>query len=602
MATLIPARGSCVGRMTSGEKQLAECLEQKLDDNYLLWYDVPIGPKQLRPDFIVLHPSRGLLILEVKDIKLSTLRSVDRETWHIHDSNADCVKAIDSPFSQARNYAHAVTAALSKDRQLIQPDGPRQGRLSFAWSYGVVLTHITRKQFNDAQMDQALEPQRVICKDEMQEAVDGEAFQSRLWDMFPYARYVTLSLPQIERIRWILFPQIRIGDQASLFDCDDDASEEVPDLLRVMDLQQEQLARSLGDGHRVIHGVAGSGKTMILSYRAEYLACAFQAGKPILVLCFNRALATKLAAAMRSKGLEERVHCRTFHGWCSQQLQHYGQAVPATDLARKDVFADQVQRVIRGVELGHIPAGQYMSVLIDEGHDFEPEWLKLVVQMVDPTTKSLLLLYDDAQSIYQKRRKGFSLKSVGIEAVGRGRTTIMRINYRNTRQVLGTARAIAQDLLTPQIASGDGVPLVVPISCGRDGPPPMVIDLPSPRQQAERVADALALCRNQGHGWGDMAVLYLDASDRYCVMQALKQRRMPHNEGFFVGADKIHVMAAKVSKGLEFPVVALLGGVARHVLDGDAAQDERRVLYVAATRATHQLIHALRQPFAESIR
>ena len=41
---------------------------------------------------------------------------------------------------------------------------------------------------------------------------------------------------------------------------------------RVMDLQQEQLARSMGEGHRVIHGVAGSGKTMILGYRAQYLA------------------------------------------------------------------------------------------------------------------------------------------------------------------------------------------------------------------------------------------------------------------------------------------------------------------------------------------
>ena len=37
-----------------------------------------------------------------------------------------------------------------------------------------------------------------------------------------------------------------------------------------MDLQQGKLARSLGDGHRVIHGVAGSGKNMILGYRAEY--------------------------------------------------------------------------------------------------------------------------------------------------------------------------------------------------------------------------------------------------------------------------------------------------------------------------------------------
>ena len=39
-------------------------------------------------------------------------------------------------------------------------------------------------------------------------------------------------------------------------------------------MERIELARSLGDGHRVIHGVAGSGKTMILGYRAEYLAKA----------------------------------------------------------------------------------------------------------------------------------------------------------------------------------------------------------------------------------------------------------------------------------------------------------------------------------------
>jgi hypothetical protein len=30
--------------MTSGERRVAERLEQKLDDDYLLWYDVPMGP------------------------------------------------------------------------------------------------------------------------------------------------------------------------------------------------------------------------------------------------------------------------------------------------------------------------------------------------------------------------------------------------------------------------------------------------------------------------------------------------------------------------------------------------------------------------------
>jgi hypothetical protein len=60
MATLIPAKSTCVSRMTSGERRLAERLEDKLDDDYLVWYDVPIGQRLAHPDFVVLHPRRGL--------------------------------------------------------------------------------------------------------------------------------------------------------------------------------------------------------------------------------------------------------------------------------------------------------------------------------------------------------------------------------------------------------------------------------------------------------------------------------------------------------------------------------------------------------------
>ena len=67
MATLIPARSACVSRMTAGERRLAERLEHKLDRDYLVWYDVPVGPRYAHPDFVVMHPQRGLLVLEVKD-------------------------------------------------------------------------------------------------------------------------------------------------------------------------------------------------------------------------------------------------------------------------------------------------------------------------------------------------------------------------------------------------------------------------------------------------------------------------------------------------------------------------------------------------------
>jgi len=73
VATLIPARNGCLSRMTGGEKRFSERLEQKLEDDYLIWYDVPIGLKQRRPDFVVFHPHRGMLVLEVKDWKADTI-------------------------------------------------------------------------------------------------------------------------------------------------------------------------------------------------------------------------------------------------------------------------------------------------------------------------------------------------------------------------------------------------------------------------------------------------------------------------------------------------------------------------------------------------
>ena len=46
--------------MTNGERRLAERLEQKLDDDYLLWYDVPMGPRNTHPDFCIMHPRGGI--------------------------------------------------------------------------------------------------------------------------------------------------------------------------------------------------------------------------------------------------------------------------------------------------------------------------------------------------------------------------------------------------------------------------------------------------------------------------------------------------------------------------------------------------------------
>ena len=586
MATLIPSLSTCVSRMTQGERRFAERLEQKLDDDYLVWYDVPIGPKQSYPDFVVLHPRRGLLILETKDWKLDTIKNASRQAWEIVPDGQ--LKVVINPLAQARHCAIQVVNALERDAQLIHADGPHQGKLAFPWGHGVVFTRITRSQFEAAGLGDAIEPHYVICSDEMTEAADVEKFQQRLWNMFPHSFGGVMSLPQLDRARWIMFPEVRVQTQGALFD-DNDADAELPELMKVMDLQQEQLARSLGDGHRVIHGVAGSGKTMILGYRAELLAKAATQAKPVLVLCYNEPLAVKLASGMEAKGLADKVHVRHFHKWCRQQLVTFGQPIPAQG---KAMFDEMVANVIRAVDRKQIPSGQYQAILIDEGHDFQPEWLKLVTQMVDPSTNSLLLLYDDAQSIYERQRtKQFSFKSVGVQA--QGRTTILKINYRNTRQILQTASMIAADLLKPEDKDDDGIPLLRPISCGRDGHAPTVIRLPSLKDEAKRIAELLGTAHQEGRAWNEMAII----CRHYAVMEecaaALRLRKMPHQVRKSTGsfnptADTIKILTMHASKGLEFPVVAL-PGIGHMPAEGESESDEARLFYVAATRATQTL-------------
>ncbi|MCL2658235.1 MAG: NERD domain-containing protein [Betaproteobacteria bacterium] len=591
MATLIPSYASCAGRMTPGERRFAQRLESKLEEDYLCWYDVPIGVDNAHPDFIVLHPRRGLLILEVKDWKPATLQTINPSEATILTERG--LKHVINPLEQARQYAHAVVRVLEGDPKLCFTSGREQGRLRFPWSYGVVLTNITRKNFDESGIAEAIEPGRAICQDEMLETVDVEAFQQRLWEMFRVRFPGALHLPQLDRIRWLLFPEVRIPAQPGLFDGEAEdlaASVQIPDLMRVMDLQQEQLARSLGDGHRVIHGVAGSGKTMILGYRAEQLARA--SSKPVLVLCYNKTLAVRLQHWMQAKGVADKVNVLNFHAWCRRQLVAYNVDLPH-NADTSALMDEMVQRVIDACSRGQIPGAQYAAVLIDEGHDFRPEWFKLVVQMVDPRSDSLLVLYDDAQSIYDARlTRGFSFKGVGIQA--QGRTTILKLNYRNTCEILDFAARFAQRCIEAADADDDGIPRLSPISAGRHGEAPIIVRLPSLTEEGSWIAARLHDEHERGMPWRDMAILYRHYDPTCKAIRAqLKKVQIPttwkDDIRFDDAQDTVRLLPFHSSKGLEFPLV-IVADAPQSEPSQPFDEEEARLLYVAMTRATDKLV------------
>ncbi|MDN8616337.1 3'-5' exonuclease [Variovorax ginsengisoli] len=174
---------------------------------------------------------------------------------------------------------------------------------------------------------------------------------------------------------------------------------------------------------------------------------------------------------------------------------------------------------------------------------------------------------------------------------------------RNTRQILQAASAMATDLLRAQEQDDDGIPLLHPVSCSRDGAEPIVIDLPTPREQAERIAELMASAHNEGHAWGDMAVLCRSWALMDECAKALSRRRLPHKvrkgaRDFDPLAVTIKVMTLHASKGLEFPVVAVMGarqavaGGDRNTAEEGDPLEEMRLFYVGATRATSRLIVA----------
>jgi hypothetical protein len=588
-------------RCNAGERRVLHQLKRCLEDDYLIWHDVPIGPRARQPDFVILSPRWGVLLLEVKAWQRSTIAAATRDTVDLRLPRGPTTVA--HPLRQARDYALELADLMQRDPALVHAHGPFAGRLLFPYGWGVVLASLRRADIEGSDFDGLFPPARTLLRDELDEdSIEPAAFQRRLWGMFTVSYPHTLSLPQRDRVRWHLFPELRLQPQAAL-DFGDGHAERppLPDLLQVMDLQQEQVARTLGEGHRVIHGAAGSGKTMVLIYRAQFLAAAASADQPILVLCFNRMLASRIEHQLRQRGVDERVQVRTFHGWCQDLVRTYQLAVPA-GLKGEAYFAALAQAVDRAVGQGRVPGGQYLALLIDEAHDFEDAWLRIAGRMVNPASNSLLVLYDDAQSIYQGQRRKFNFASVGIEA--RGRTSILRMNYRNTAEVLSVAMHCAKTLL-----DGDGLPrgdddmpLVQPASAGRRGALPVLVQARHAGEEAELLAERVAAALAAGVAPDEVAILCRTKAMMQPIERALAQRRIPLQSmnalafrRFDWSRPSVKLLTLHSAKGLEFTLV-IVAGLQSLPLGDEPLEDAVRLLYVAMTRATRDLVLSAHGP------
>ena len=587
MATLIPSLGAA--RFDArGELRLAERLKDCLEDNAWVWHNIPVGPFGRHPDFVTLHPQQGIVVLEVKDWRLDTIANANSKQVELITDRGNV--STDNPFEQVRNYMFNVVDALKRDPLLVNASGSFKGKPVFSFGHGVAFTNITRKQFEQTDLREVFPPERCIFRDEMSEGGDPDAFRERVWRMVSPRIGPALSLPQIDRVRARLFPEIRVTQIAlPLDDAPAEASPADDRMLAVMDMQQELLARSMGEGHRIVRGVAGSGKTLILAFRAEQIARA--ASRPVLLLSYANGISGRLENAMQDRGVEDKVVTSTFHSWCFRMLREYGLPSPnREDFADNGAwYAARVQAVLDAAERGLIPGGQYDAVLIDEAHDFEPQWLALAAKMVNPDTRALMIVYDDAQAIYKGRKRPV-WKQLGIEAAGR--TTVLKMNYRNTAQILRFARKFAADVIgAPGVCAGDEDAILIPEGAGRQGVEPVVRQCVNYDGEGHAIAEWLLGRKAAGYRWGQMAVLYPRHYIGERFEKILAKQDIPldvakeHGNRVQTEHDAVRLLSMHNAKGLEFPCVAI-GGLG--ALETESIEDDVRLTYVAITRATHE--------------
>lgn len=590
---------------TAGERLLFRTLKNYLPEDYIVYYEPEIHGK--RPDFIIIGPDLGLLVLEVKDYTKNTLFQLNQDEWTLVTSSGEQTK-VKSPLKQARDNVFHLVDALKKDRSLVQLEGKYQFQLKFPYGFGAVFTRLYQKDFIENGLYSIIEPSLCLTRDEIDpenEAFTEENLFEKIADMFivPYRLREPLSKEEIDAIRYHLFPEVRISAEfRQSVPYQDQLLLSLHDI-KAMDLHQENLAKQIGDQNRLIRGVAGSGKTLILASRAKLLAKQHPNWK-ILILCFNISLARSIEQMFRHMMNEpdslfdftnndaelnaHNVKVYNFHTWLRNDLQVSDRSIPT---------------LINKLERGEAILPMYDAILIDEGQDFEASWFKLVSLLLNPETKSLLLVEDRAQSIYKRGRS--YVQDTGLDF--RGRSKILSINYRNTAQIITFAWEFYKEHspLKNKIVHKDFEgEIISPQSTRRKGFEPAIVKTDNFFKEAKIVAKQIRkMNEDYNVPLSEVLILYR-VKNTYKMNYVAVLKKALEDEGlryywltensqtkrtFEKEDDSVTISTIDSSKGLDFQAVFIVNVENIPFALEEDEEREASLLYIGMTRAKEYL-------------
>ena len=594
---------------TTGERLLFRTLKTYLPDDYIVYYEPDVLGR--RPDFVIIGPDLGLVVLEVKDYTKNTLLQINHDEWHIVATSGEQA-VTKSPMKQARDNTFHIVDVLKKDSNLVQLDGKYKFQLKFPYGHGVVFTRLYSKDFVQEGLYSVVEPNLCLTRDEIDPDKEGfseEILMEKILNMFvvPFRLREPLTYEEINSIRYHLFPEVRISAEFKPpVPYQDQLLLSLHDI-KTMDLHQENLAKQIGDKNRLIRGVAGSGKTLILSSRAKLLSKEHPDWK-ILILCYNISLANGIQQmvthmlnepedlfdfdftrnTVESPKDHQNVMVRNFHAWLKNDLK---------------IREQQIPDIITKLEHNEAILPKYDAILIDEGQDFESDWLRLVSLLINEETQSLLLVEDRAQTIYKRKRS--YVQDTGLDF--RGRSKVLSINYRNTSQIVKFAwdfyrkHSILKDKVVNREIEGE---IIAPQSTKRKGPEPGIVRSKTFYDEMKIVARQIQkLHRDKKVPLQEMLILYrVKRSLKYPIIDIIKRTLNEYGidhywitendqskRSFNKEDGKVKISTIDSSKGLDYQAVFIVNVDSMPFPLEDDEEREVSLLYIGMTRAKDYL-------------
>lgn len=386
--------------LTAGEKALLKYLDTYLPkdtqwkngdklENYKGWiiFAQPFL-NGTRPDIIIFNPQVGIVIYEVKDWNLDNYEWKKGELF-VNDGKGSY--PVKSPITQVEHYKEKLVG------QLVPSIGEAidQNKNNYGLIKTGVYFHKAKTEFCQNKLGAKIKDFKYfpffgfdyLAENKLKEivpdvSINSSIYWNRKWN--------------IDILFW-LKPPFHSIEQGTILKLK-------PNQIKVAEPKS---------GHHRIRGVAGSGKTQALAYRAGKLASQ---GFNVLVISFNITLWHYIKDMIARSPFNfnwDKFTFTHFHGFCGDILNELERKWPNSpqrnSYSNKEEYNDALEYFFKATVPNSVIAAingkhyqKYDAILIDEGQDYQFYWYFLLSKYFLNSRDEVMIVCDKRQNIFDR--------------------------------------------------------------------------------------------------------------------------------------------------------------------------------------------------------